>query len=156
MGEPLTKPAAYDEDFYAWTRDQAAKLRARAAFDNCGDIDWEHAAEEIEGLGSSEESEIESRLAVLLLHLLKWRFQPGFRSSSWRGSIREQRSRLLRRIRKSPSLRNYPLEVVAEEYQAARLKATGETGLADDAFPAACPFTIEQILDPDFYPEEAA
>lgn len=154
MADALKKPTSlYESDFYAWTVDQAEKLRARATFDNRGDIDWENAAEEIESVGNSERYEIESRIAVLLIHLLKWRFQPERRSSGWKGTIVEQRNRIHRRLAKSPSLRAYPSEAVEEEYPSARLLAAGETGLSEDRFPTACPFTIDQILDPDFYPD---
>ncbi|GGE20608.1 hypothetical protein GCM10011390_44880 [Aureimonas endophytica] len=149
MAEPLKKPTLYDTDFHAWTLDQAAKLRARAH----NGIDWDHAAEEIESLGHSEESELESRLSVLVIHLLKWRFQPDERSGSWKGTIIEQRYRIGRRMRRSPSLKSYPRAILAEEYAYARQKAALETGLAESAFPPACPFAIEEILDPDFYPE---
>jgi hypothetical protein len=143
-----TEPSLYDTDLYAWAQEQAARLRAHAS---CA-IDWENVAEEIESVGSSECSEIENRLAVLLPHLLKWQFQPGKRSGSWRSSIREQRFRLSRRLRRSPSLQHYPSEVLAEEFELARLKAADETGLPLGAFPAECPYTISDILDPDFHP----
>ncbi|WP_062015558.1 DUF29 domain-containing protein [Aureimonas sp. AU4] len=149
------EPTLYERDFFAWTQDQAARLRARAAFDNRGDIDWENAAEEIEDLGSSQRNEIESRLAVLLMHLLTWRFQPAERSNSGRATIAEQRLRLARRLRQNPRLRSYPGDILAEEYPLAKLRAVAETGLVPDAFPDACPFTIEDILDPDFLPEAA-
>ena len=149
MAEPLRNPDLYDADFYAWTQNQAAKLRARAH----NAIDWENAAEEIESLGRIEKREMENRLAVVLLHLLKWRFQPAHRSSSWRGSMRERRLGLSRLIDESPSLRNYPATVVDYAYESSVLKAGVETGLAETVFPAACPFTIEEILDPDFHPE---
>ncbi|KAB0679288.1 DUF29 domain-containing protein [Aureimonas leprariae] len=153
MAESQKKPVPYEEDFYAWTVDQAARLRARASFDNRGDIDWDNAAEELTSLGNSEESEIESRLNVLVIRLLKWAYQPDGRSSGWKGTIVEQRRRLHRRLRRSPSLHRHPGEVLAEEYDSARLLAAGETQLPENVFPLACPFTIEDILNADFYPE---
>jgi hypothetical protein len=148
--QPADAPL-YERDFYAWTQDQAAKLRARAH----NSIDWDNAAEELESLGDSQRSEIESRMNVLLLHLLKWTYQPERRSGSWKGSIVEQRSRLHRRMAKSPSLRTYPAEVLAEEYALARTIAAAETDLPEDAFPQSCPFRLEDVLDPDFYPDGA-
>ncbi len=141
--------AAHDEDFALWSAEQAALLR-EGRLDR---LDRENLAEEIESLGRSEESEIESRLNVLLLHLLKWRFQPGQHSNSWKATLLEQRRRIARRIRQSPSLRDHPASVLDEEYEVARLAAAGETGLALEVFPAACPFTIDQILDPGFLPD---
>jgi hypothetical protein len=155
MSQALKQQSLYTSDFFAWTQDQAAKLRARGGFDNRGDIDWENAAEEIEGLGDSVRSEIESRVAVLVLHLLKWRYQADHRSSSWKGTIVEQRGRIARRLKRNPSLRQYPAEVLHEEYESARLLAAGETGLSEDTFPSECPFSIEDVLDLNFYPESA-
>ncbi|BDA86287.1 hypothetical protein Sa4125_38290 [Aureimonas sp. SA4125] len=141
-------PSLYETDLYAWSQDQSARLRAQATTS----LDWEHVAEEIESVGESERSEIESRMAVLLTHLLKWQFQPERRSNSWRGTIHEQRRRINRRIRRSPSLRGHPLEVLDEEYAIARWNAAGETRLSPDTFPADCPFTVSQILDMGYLP----
>ena len=150
MADALKAPAPslYDTDLYAWSQDQAARLRAHTL----SGIDWEHVAEEIESVGESERSEIESRLAVLLMHLLKWQFQPSMRSGSWRSTIREQRFRLAKRIRRSPSLKQYPAEVLDEEYEFVRPKAAEETHLAEETFPENCPYTILQVLDPTFLP----
>ncbi|HDZ75632.1 MAG TPA: DUF29 domain-containing protein [Aurantimonas coralicida] len=155
MAEPAPTPNTdlYERDFYAWTQDQAAKLRARASFDNRGDVDWDHAAEEIEGVGASEKREIRSRLKTLLVHLLKWRFQPGKRKGGWEATIGEQRERIAMVIEDSPSLRSFPGEALASAYVLARRKAIEETELPEEAFPLACPFTIDQILDETFYPE---
>ncbi|WP_185983871.1 DUF29 domain-containing protein [Aureimonas mangrovi] len=153
MAEALKQPPSdlYERDFYAWTQDQAAKLRARAH----NSVDWENAAEEIESLGRSERGEIRSRLLVTLVHLLKWRFQPAHRSASWKATLAEQRSRLADVLEESPSLRSFPETALEREYRTARLKASGETDLPEDVFPAECPFMIDEILDPDFYPDAA-
>ena len=156
MSAPLKKPgpSLYEADFYAWTQDQAAKLRARAVFDNRGDIDWENAAEEIDSMGRRERREIASRLTLLLMHLLKWRFQPAHRSRSWSATIREQRRMLQRILDDSPSLASFPAEILAEEYAAAVSGASSETGFAPSMFPATCPFSLGDILRPEFFPEE--
>jgi hypothetical protein len=140
---------AYDADFHAWSKDQAARLRELRP----NSIDWENIAEEIEGLGGSQRREIRSRLIVLLTHLLKWAYQPGGRGNSWRGSIALARSEIASEVAESPSLRRYPGEELAAQYAFARLKASGQTKLALTTFPEACPFTISQVLDPDFWPE---
>ena len=143
------KPASpYEADYHRWTIDQARALRERRV----GDIDWENVAEEIESLGRSDRREIESRLAVILEHLLKWQFQPEQRSASWRASLLEQRNRVNRLLQESPSLRSYPATVLDEEYRLARLKAAGEAGLSPDGLPEQNPYTIEQVLDEDFFP----
>ena len=138
----------YERDFHAWALDQAAKLRARAH----GGIDWENVAEEIESLGRSDKREIRSRLGRLMLHLLKWEFQPERRKAGWRSTIREQRQRIRDLIEESPSLREYPQSEAAREYALARLKAADETGLAASVFPAECPYRMADILDDDFFP----
>lgn len=144
----LKKLAGYEEDFALWSAEQAALLRA-GKFDR---VDVENVAEEIESLGRSDKYEIESRLRVLLMHLLKWEFQPVARTNSWRATIIEQRGRIARRIKDSPSLKSYPAEVLPEEYGYSIPHAAQETGLAESAFPAACPYSAEQILDRDFWP----
>ena len=148
---PVRRAAAYEADFYAWSQDQAARLRELQP----SSIDWGNVAEEIESLGRSDKRAIESDLAVVLLHLLKWRCQPKKRKPGWQSSVTEHRWRIARLLRESPSLRNYPKEVLAGEYYIARLKAVGETKTDPEVFPLACPFTVDQILDPDFWPEAA-
>lgn len=140
----------YGTDFYAWTRQQAEILRER----RWDDLDLENLIEEIQSLGISNKREIESRLLVLIAHLLKWAFQPGARCSSWSASIREQRSQIRRLIKHSPSLKRYPAKVFLEEYPGARLEASDQTGIALELLPAECPFSIDEILDADFMPDE--
>jgi hypothetical protein len=150
MEKLATKPhrVAYTTDYYAWVQDQVALLRARKLVD----LDAENLAEELSSLGNAAKREIESRLLVLLQHLLKWQFQPEQRSNSWRATIIEQRTRIDREIVDSPSLRDYPAEVLADEYRIARLRAAGETGLHAERFPESCPYTASQALDRDFWP----
>lgn len=143
---------SHDGDFHAWTVEQSTLLAAR----NVEALDWDNLAEEIAGLGRSEKREIESRLAVLLLHLLKWRHQPELRCGSWRATIREQRIRIARELQASPSLRDYPAGVLADEYAGARIVAADQTERPAATFPAACPFTIDEVLDPDFLPAAPA
>lgn len=154
MSDPArVKPAPaarYDEDFFAWTQEQAALLRTR----RFSSIDIENIAEELESLGRSEKKEIRSRMTVLLTHLLKWGYQASKRSNSWRATLASQRKELRRELTDSPSLRSYPATVLSDLYETARLDASGETGLPLETFPAECPFTIEQILDPEFLPGE--
>ena len=95
------QPSLYDQDPYAWATQSARLLRERR-FD---ELDLEHLAEELESMGKSELRALESRLAVLLGHLLKWEFQPGQRSKSWQRTLIEQRKRVVRLLRDSQSLR---------------------------------------------------
>ena len=142
-------PIQYEEDFYAWTREQAANLRAGALTE----LDLEHLAEEVESMGISQRNELKNRLRVLLLHLLKWRFQPTERSSGWVGTITEQRDRLELLLEDSPSLQRLQNEAMAYAYPKARRAANRETHLPLSTFPEICPFTFEQVLNEEFWPD---
>ena len=139
----------YDTDFYQWTQQQAAALAAGKA----QDLDWTHLAEEIESLGRSERKELRSYLEGLLLHLLKWAYQPDYRGRSWRDSIEEDRERVPECIAESPSLRPLIPELLIQAYRPARRKAARQTRLNLQTFPETCPWTAEQVLDEDFWPE---
>jgi Domain of unknown function DUF29 len=139
----------YDEDFFAWTIEQARLLRAG----NLSAIDAANIAEEIESMGRRDRRELRSRLLVLVMHLLKWSKQPGLRSRSWSATIREQRRQIEQILDESPSLRPFLGETLAAVYDDAREDAAAETGLAEDEFPAACPFTADAILSRSFLPE---
>ncbi len=141
--------AAYDEDFYAWTREQAALLRSG----QFSQVDIENVAEELESMGRSDKREIDSRLEVVLTHLLKWQVQVNFRSRSWSGTIREQRSRIEDLLSESPSLRPLIAQIRPALYARACRVAANETGLPTSMFPTRCPFTPEQVLAEDFLPE---
>jgi len=142
--------AEYDLDFYAWAREQAGLLRAG----KFSQVDVENVAEELETMGRSDKREIDSRLEVLLTHLLKWQIQVNFRSPSWRGTILEPRRRIGKLLRESPSLRPVLDQLFPEAYEEARDKAANETGLPGATFPSICPFTPEQILAEDFLPDD--
>ena len=120
------------------------------------DLDRENLAEEIESLGRSDKREIERRLKVLLVHLLKSQFQPERAKQGWKSTIVEQRRRIYKLVKESPSLRQYPTLVLAEEYEYARDDVAEETGLPVHAFPKTCPYSIADILDLKFYPEARA
>jgi DNA-binding transcriptional regulator YdaS (Cro superfamily) len=146
--EAKDSAADYEHDYHAWLMRQAALL----AEQRFAELDLDNLIDEIQALARSEKREIENRLNVLLVHLLKWTHQPAQRSGGWRSTIIEQRARLLKRLQDSPSLRGYPGEVLDEEYAIAREKAAAETGLRATTFPKSCPYTIDQVLDPDFLP----
>jgi uncharacterized protein DUF29 len=114
----------YEEDFYAWTVEQSRLLRAG----DLSAIDVANIAEEIESMGRSDRRAIESRLTVLLTHLLKWQAQPALRSTSWSVTIREQRRQIEKLLRESPSLRPFVAEALSEAYGDAREDAVEATG----------------------------
>jgi hypothetical protein len=140
----------YDGDTYGWSLDQAAHLRA-GRFDL---LDIEHLADEIESVGKSEYRELESALRVVLLHLLKWRFQPERRGRPWRLSIAEHRDRAEQALRDNPSLKPRLGEAIARAYRSARREAAIKTGLRLGAFPAEPPFTLAEILEVGFDEDE--
>src|SRR5271166_6645738 len=109
---------SYDTDLHEWTKEQADALRRRAA----NELDWDNLAEEIESLGNSERREIRSRLKNLLVHLLKWKYQPEGQCGSWRGSIREARAQIEEVLLDNPSLRPLPAESLSRAYAYARGK----------------------------------
>ncbi|MBK1633481.1 hypothetical protein CKO31_22575 [Thiohalocapsa halophila] len=139
---------SYESDFYAWANAQAELLRTG----RLDQADIEHIAEEIESMGKAELRELENRLAVLFTHLLKWRFQPTHRSRSWELTIKEQRRRLRRHLAQNPSLKSKLPQAREDAYGDAILEAARQTGLAEEAFPAECPFTAEQALDDGWWP----
>lgn len=142
----------YDTDFYEWTQHQAAALAAG----HFSELDLANLAEEIESLGRSDRRQLGSRLEVLLMHLLKWLYQPEIRETghSWESTIIEQRGRIEDLLADSPSLRRQVPDLVARHYTRARRLAHGETRLSLETFPKTCPWTVEQILDDDFWPGE--
>lgn len=139
----------YERDFYAWANEQAALLRA-GKFESA---DIENIAEEIESMGRSEKRELVNRLAVLLLNLLKWHFQPGLRGNSWRLSIEEQRLRLDDHLKDNPSLKAQLGSAMNNAYRLAKVDAERETGFARATFPQDCPFTVDQAMAEDFWPD---
>lgn len=138
----------YDKDFYKWAMEQAHFIKTKA-FDK---LDIEHLFEEVESMGASEVRELESRLEILLMHLLKWKYQPNLQSNSWKYTIKEQRLRIAQRIKKMPSLKSKLGDIFIESYEPSILSAVKETGLDESIFPESCEWSLEQILDNEFYP----
>lgn len=138
----------YDKDFYAWTREQAKLIKEKAL----DELDLTHLLDEVESMGASEIRELESRLEVLLTHLLKWKYQPNLQSKSWQLTIKEQRHRIKRRLKKMPSLKAALPETFNDSYEDAIYVAAKETGLDEHTFPKQCDWTIEQILLDEFLP----
>jgi hypothetical protein len=139
----------HERDFYAWANRQAALLRAR----DWPRVDVELVAGEIESMGKTEKRELISRVSVLLLHLLKWRFQPALRGTSWRLTIEEQRYKVADHLDDNPSLYAKRDEAISTAYRYARVEAERETGLTRETFPATCPWPFELIMDEGFWPE---
>src|SRR6185312_8856563 len=128
----MKNQSGYNQDFYKWTIHNAKLLREG----KLSEVDVEHIAEEIESMGKSEKRELINRLAVLIAHLLKWKYQPGNRGNSWKYTIKEQRMRLNRLIKDSPSLKGEIEKNFSDAYEDAYYIALSETGLNENTFPS--------------------
>lgn len=137
------RPCIYDLDLYAWAFDQSQHLR-RGQFTA---LDALNLAEEIEDLGNEIYNKLESALRITLMHLLKWDHQPGRRTRSWTLSIRNGRLDAAKVLEKNPSLKARLPFAIDEAYRRARIDAAGETGLDEDAFPTACPYDLDAIMN---------
>jgi hypothetical protein len=136
-----TLPALYEQDETAWLEAMAELARDG----RIKDLDLPNLAEYLSDMARRDRREVESRLVVLLLHLLKWDHQPDHRSRSWRASVIEQRQEL-NRLASRGVLRNHAEGILAEVYTDAVERAAADTGLALDRFPDECPYAFAQLL----------
>jgi hypothetical protein len=147
------RQSEYDRDFYAWIQTQVQALRERR-FDA---LDLENLAEEVEDVGKGLQRELRNRLEVILVHLLKWQYQPSRRSASWENTLGEQRSRTREFLQKNPSLRPQLFEILGRAYGSACFIAARQMNLTkiqwQRTFPSECPWSAEQVLDDDFLPK---
>lgn len=132
----------YEQDFYQWTQEQSALLKAGAL----SQLDVENLIEEVESMGKSQKKELYSRMAVLLMHLLKWDFQAEQRSGSWKSTILTQRRELRFLLKDNPSLKRAIPEAIELVYRDAVEDAAAETGLPESAFPESCQYSTEEIM----------
>ena len=140
----------YNQDYYQWTVETANALKSKS-YDA---VDIEHLIEEIEGMGASERSQLQNRLEVLIMHLLKLEYQSGYIGKrGWILTIKEQRKRLKRLLQKMPSLKACVQDEATEAYDYAAIRAAKETGITESVFPSMMPYTLTQLLDDEFYPE---
>jgi len=154
---PATAPAigriGKAQDFSAWLLDQAKRLRL-------GDtIDHESIAEELEAMAGRERRELLSHLEVLLKHLLKWQFQPNRLGMSGRNSIKVARRGIEDLLEDSSSLKPSVTDVINKAYARARIDAADEIRLTRKQaaqLPETCPWTIDQLMNPDFWPSKKA
>ncbi len=151
----MAERALYDEDFHAWTVEQAAALRraGQARVNTPQAVDWQNVAEEVEGMGRSQKSAIRSALTSLLEHLLKLAYSPDRPPrAGWKRSAYNARYLIADEIADSPSLAGYPAAVLATCYARARKAAAGDPSVAP--LPDACPFDLDtQVLAEDWFPE---
>lgn len=148
----------YDRDLQLWIEQTIQQLKNR----EFSSLDVEHLIEELVDLGRAEKNALKSNLTILLAHLLKLRVQndaPESMKGSWYSSVLEHRQRVLDNLADTPSLKSLLLETIEKAYHASRKLAIKEGSLAkfgvrvpaDSDYPMSCPFSVEQILDEDFY-----
>ncbi|MBF0609244.1 MAG: DUF29 domain-containing protein [Candidatus Magnetobacterium sp. LHC-1] len=147
--DTLTASSLYEMDFYQWAFHNAVLLRQG----RLTEIDLENIAEELESMGRSDKREIANRLAVLIMHLLKWQYQPKRRCESWRTTIGNQVIAIKHLLEDSPSLNHNIDTVVAKEFITAKRMFEKETGISAKALPETCLYTFEQLMDYDFWSE---
>lgn len=140
----------YEYDFNKWLEKTVQLLEAK----NFTALDLDNLIEEIKAMGINQKRELKSRLRVLIMHLLKYKYQPEKISRSWISTIIEQRRQLEDLLECNPSLKPYFLEILEKCYQNARKDGSKETELPITKFPVDNPFTVEQILDCDFFPDK--
>jgi len=138
----------YETDYLQWIETTIDRLRSR----NYDDVDWDNLIEELEDMGKRDRRSLKNNLVVILLHLLKWQFQPDNRTGSWGGSIAEHRRRVLQLLDDSPSLKPDVDRVLVQCYDSARKQAHLETDLPLNLFPSICPYTAVEVLDDEFFP----
>jgi hypothetical protein len=139
-----TLSGLFELDETAWLEAMAELIRQG----HLDDLDYTHLREYLEEMARRDRREVESRLAVLIAHLLKWTYQAERRSGSWRGTIVAQRQELARLLDRGV-LRNHAAAVLAEVYADAVERTSAETELPPDTFPAECPYTLDQLLSAD-------
>lgn len=145
--------ARYDEDYHAWTVEQARLLREAARLRVNAPIDWEHVAEELDLMGDQIRDAIASHLATVIEHLLKLEHSPDpYPRRKWRASVTKARRHIDSKLGKHPSLRNWPEAALPDAWLDGRDDALTDDSVPDGAIPADCPYTLDQLRDPDFWP----
>ena len=150
IDKPLIMSTTYATDFNLWTAQTAQLLREQ----RWHEIDVVHLIEEIEDLGKSERRAVVSQLTRLVMHLLKWQYQPQRRSDSWLDSITDARTQIELALEDSPSLKRYTATKLEDCYQRARRQAAKQTSLEISAFPNTCPYSLELVLAESWLPED--
>jgi Domain of unknown function DUF29 len=138
----------YDTDFCAWLEAQAGYLRVK----DWSALDLEHLIEEIEGMAKQQQHAIRSHLRVLLQHLLKWRYEPDHQGPSWRSSITNARVEIELYLEENHSLQRLLPAFLAWAYPRARRLAADDTGLPLATFPTMCEWSLDDVLDQEFWP----
>jgi len=145
----MTGASLYETDFHQWAQQQARLLRAG----RFGDMDVANLIEEVEDMGKRQKQELVSRLRILLMHLLKWQYEPEHRSKSWSATIKVQRFDIREHLEQNPSLQSMLEFAIAKAWKGALVDAESETGMDMACFPQQCPWTFAQCMDANFWPQ---
>lgn len=140
----------YEQDYYLWLKNTVQLLQEGRLHE----LDRENLIEEIDDMGKREKRSIYSNLKILLMHLLKYYYQPEKRTNSWRFTIEEHRQRIQEALEDSPSLKVYLQDNFNKAYEDAKKLAAKETGLALDFFPKNSSFSLEDVVCSDRITEE--
>jgi Domain of unknown function DUF29 len=131
----------YEADETAWLDAMAELIRDG----RLSELDYPNLQEHLEAMALRDRKKVESRLAILIAHILKWTYQPEKRTPSWHGTIIVQRHKL-NKLAESGSLRKHAESVLPACYADAVEMAMEETQLPAEIFPAECPWTLDQLL----------
>lgn len=144
--------ATYETDFFGWIQQQASLLRAGRLLE----VDRDNLLEELETMGRSETRELESRMTVLIMYLLKWQFRANLQGKSWLLTIKNQRKAIAKVLKDSPSLARFLQDEAWLQaiWADAVDDAVIETGYTEDMFPATPIWEVSQILDESFFPHD--
>lgn len=140
--------ALYETDETAWLEATAELVRDG----RLDELDITTLAEYLADMARRDRREVESRLIVLLAHLLKWLHQPDRRTGSWRATVIEQRQELEGLVARGV-LRNHAEAVLADAYQKAVERTAAETGLPEGTLPKTCPYALDRLLSSDLLEE---
>jgi hypothetical protein len=143
---------SYESDYYGWIQQNVRAIREG----RLNEVDWLNVAEELEDIGKSERRAVRSQMGRLIEHLLKWSYQPKLRQRSqhsWRSAIKHARRSVGELLGENPSLKAQLAELLTAAYQDAVAQVVGETNLPERTFPEICPWTFDQMIAEDFWPE---
>ena len=135
----------YEADETAWLEAMADLIEQG----RCEDLDYPHLKEYLNDMARRDRREVKSRLTTLLAHVLKWVHQPDHRSRSWRSTIIEQRQELAD-LAAHGVLLNHAEAILADSYAEAVERTAAETGQPSDSYAVECPYTLDQLMSPDF------
>jgi len=144
-----TTASLYELDFYRWIQHQVETLRGR----KFSELDLENLIEEMEAVGRSEKRSLIGSLSLVLMHLIKWQYQPDLRSKSWMFTIRNQRDEVIAILEDSPSLKSFVETAIERAWKKALIEAEKETGIENERFPPTCPWTFDEFMNDNFWPD---